>query len=518
MRTAIVTWGLFLAAGCGASHVGQPAVRDSETHFLSLCASSCEEGLTCVCGVCTRACEEASDCSELSDEASCVAPTASDKRACGRVLPATVCEAECSAQSDCAAVGPDHRCDEGVCRAGPLASGSCPARPAPACDDGEHLTTQADDDGCPDPICVAADACTLPLANSPSCFAEGHAYTFIAERGRCERASYGGCNATENNFTTEQGCWNRCETDNGGASCLEVWERVAPGDSVLGVDVDGALGRIGGTHRAELVFPDGSRSPLALTLRYPIAYQVRTADNPNYAPADVPPPCLDTVQIEADATFETDDGRFRETWSRLRFEVSENGRARATIHVKRPGVPSNDLENATLRGSYVPEIEPGTCDLFMSIAISVSAAVFSGEISFLIANDACEDVGDLTGVGQGGPSGPTWLAIAEDVGPCETEGCCELLAIGECALVDGCELLEGRRLNDDDPESLCLEPRPAGCMARDMACEDSETQASDPQGACWWFSTGCQPASFTALDDSDPTCNSSLDDEVLLCP
>jgi hypothetical protein len=518
MRTAIVTWGLFLAAGCGASHVGQPAVRDSETHFLSLCASSCEDGLTCVCGVCTRACEEASDCSELANDASCSAPTANDKRACGRVLPATVCEAECSDHGECAAVSPDHRCDQGVCRAGPLATDACPARPAPACDDEEHLTTERDEDGCANPICAANDICTLPLESDGFCDAAFAVYTFVAERGRCELRTYGGCGATENNFETEQACWESCEADNWGASCLEVWEPIDFFGSEPDALAEATIERLEGAHRAEMVFPDGSRSPLELTLSGARAYRVRTADNPNYAPADVPPPCLDTVQIEADATFETDDGRFRETWSRLRFEVTEDGRARATSHVKRPGVPSNDLENATLRGSYVPEIEPGTCDLFMSIAISVSAAVFSGEISFLIANDACEDVGDLTGVGQGGPPGPTWLAITEAVSSCETEGCCELLAIDECALVDGCELLEGRRLNDDDAENLCLEPRPAGCMARDMACEDAETQARDPQGACWWFSTGCRPASFTALDDSDPTCNSSLDDEVPLCP
>jgi hypothetical protein len=179
-------------------------------------------------------------------------------------------------------------------------------------------------------------------------------------------------------------------------------------------------------------------------------------------------------------------------------------------------VPSNDSENATLRGSYVPEIEPDTCDLFMSISISIGVAAFSGEIGFLIANDACEDVSNTTGVGQGGPPGPTWLAITDGVGPCESSACCELLAVDECRLDETCRLLEGRRLNDDDLENVCLEPRPAGCMARDMSCTEAETRARDPQGACWWFSTGCQPPTFTEIDPSDPLC-SSIEDAPL-CP
>jgi len=523
MRTAILGAGFallvgLLSAGCTESHADGPPAVDSETHFLTLCDKRCEDGLTCVCGVCTRECAAASDCEELSAGASCRAPHVGDKRACGRALPATVCEAECSDDDDCAALSADHRCDHGVCRAGLLASGACPARAAPACDDGEHLSTESDEDGCANPICVPDDVCTLPFETNPGCNGAMPAYTFVAQRGRCELVSLDLCDATANNFTSAQGCWDTCEQDNAGASCLEVWEPVGPGDTFLGLDVGQALARIEGAHRAAMLLPDGSRIPLQLTLSAAIAYRVRTADNPNYALGNVPPPCRDSLQVEAAATFETGDGSFSESWPRLRFELAADGRARASVHVKRPASPANDSENAPLRGSYVPELEPDTCDLFMSIAISIGPETFSGEIGFLIANAACEDVVGTTGVGQGGPPGPTWLAIDSAGTACEQSPCCELLAIDDCDLADQCRLLEGRSVNDGGAENLCLEPRPAGCVARDQGCSGAETVARDPAGQCWLFNEGCYPASFMELVGNDPDCNVEIDSRVPACP
>src|ERR1041384_4118742 len=46
-----------------------PACKDSarpqtgsETHFLTRCDQSCEQGFDCVCGVCTKACTETASC------------------------------------------------------------------------------------------------------------------------------------------------------------------------------------------------------------------------------------------------------------------------------------------------------------------------------------------------------------------------------------------------------------------------------------------------------------------------
>jgi hypothetical protein len=510
----------FLLSACGATHIGEPPAVDSETHFLTLCASACDEGLTCVCGVCTRECEKASECGELAQDASCSAPRAGDKRACGRILPVAVCEAECRDDGDCATVGPDHRCDQGVCRAGPAASGACPARSAPDCDEGEHLRAETDDDGCAKPVCAPDDICTLPLETPPMCLAGRSTYTFVAERGRCELGEHDGCTTSENKFATEQDCWASCEQDNAGLACLEVWEPVyGSADTGLHVNAAHAIARLEGTHRADMeLSPGGDVTPLVLTITNAVAYRVRTADNPNYALADVPPPCEDSVQLEATATFETEDGSFREHWPRLRFTVTPSGVATAAIHVKRPGVPSNDSENATFRGSYVPPLEPGTCDLYMAISILLARDTFSGEISFLIANAACEDVVGTTGVGQGSPIGPTWLSTDQFSTTCVDSVCCELLSVRECSVDEQCQLIEGRLLNESDPDNLCFDSGPAGCMARDMSCREEGTQARDPQGACWFFNTGCQPIDFVELgEEGDPTCNGTTRSSVPAC-
>ena len=113
------------AAGCFSSKDPQ---ADSESHFLSACEDSCQDGLECICGVCTAVCDPASDCSEQHEEASCVALDAfAQPDRCDEAAPdvASVCELACSDDSDCSSLSEAHRCDpQGRCRQ-PMARASC---------------------------------------------------------------------------------------------------------------------------------------------------------------------------------------------------------------------------------------------------------------------------------------------------------------------------------------------------------------------------------------------------------
>lgn len=61
---------LLLPSACGESRVS----TDTRTNWLSSCSDdvSCGGGLSCLCGVCTQACESGQSCGEVSPEAVCV--------------------------------------------------------------------------------------------------------------------------------------------------------------------------------------------------------------------------------------------------------------------------------------------------------------------------------------------------------------------------------------------------------------------------------------------------------------
>lgn len=82
----------------------------SETHFLALCNASCDDGFSCLCGVCTETCTGDETCSALDGNATC-RPSAD---ACDV---AQVCDVPCSDDADCAAIGAQHSCEGGRCRA-----------------------------------------------------------------------------------------------------------------------------------------------------------------------------------------------------------------------------------------------------------------------------------------------------------------------------------------------------------------------------------------------------------------
>lgn len=112
---AIVT--LLMTHGCQPE--SNPPTTGSETHFLTWCGSQggCDEGLDCVCGVCTATCsEDAQSCGELSASAECVdlSSTVADPE-CPDIQE-MACDVSCTADSDCASLSEEHRCDRGVCR------------------------------------------------------------------------------------------------------------------------------------------------------------------------------------------------------------------------------------------------------------------------------------------------------------------------------------------------------------------------------------------------------------------
>jgi hypothetical protein len=122
----LAVWAL---TGCRSEDV-RPTTG-SETHFLSRCddGDSCGEGLECLCGVCTRACERASDCSAVAASAACRAlEDRPSELSCSAPVEAS-CEVSCSAQADCVPLGDGYRCDRGLCRQLPEAckAGSVPS-------------------------------------------------------------------------------------------------------------------------------------------------------------------------------------------------------------------------------------------------------------------------------------------------------------------------------------------------------------------------------------------------------
>jgi len=117
-RLAILLSVLALAFSCKPES-GEPT--GGETHFLTRCepgANTCGDRLTCVCGVCTLPCAQRTACEALP-AAQCM------PSACTLVNPTApgVCEVSCVGDADCTVVSPAHRCEQGVCRAGSLASG-----------------------------------------------------------------------------------------------------------------------------------------------------------------------------------------------------------------------------------------------------------------------------------------------------------------------------------------------------------------------------------------------------------
>lgn len=101
---ALAYWG---PTACGG-HVYDPDV-DGQSHWWTLCEedTECGVGLSCVCGSCTKACDDGSGCGSGDMRGVCVAPPAW----CAAPVSAA-CAATCARATDCPA---GSRCDDAVC-------------------------------------------------------------------------------------------------------------------------------------------------------------------------------------------------------------------------------------------------------------------------------------------------------------------------------------------------------------------------------------------------------------------
>jgi hypothetical protein len=119
-----------LAAAFGCQEQTEP-ISGSETHFLTACSESCAQGAECVCGACTRTCDDDAACRAFAVSAACVAlaPRIAEGR-CDADAPPAMCDVPCLHESDCASLGRGYRCESGYCRAGDTAPDPEPA----ACD------------------------------------------------------------------------------------------------------------------------------------------------------------------------------------------------------------------------------------------------------------------------------------------------------------------------------------------------------------------------------------------------
>lgn len=118
-----------IAACAKVASAPEPLGNSSETHFLMRCSDDCGSEMSCVCGVCSKACSSTRACTGLSKAAAC---SASADDACDT---ARLCDVTCEHDADCAALGKGYACAEGRCRtpiakaaagdAGVCAGGGC---------------------------------------------------------------------------------------------------------------------------------------------------------------------------------------------------------------------------------------------------------------------------------------------------------------------------------------------------------------------------------------------------------
>jgi hypothetical protein len=109
MKWLLLAFGLLCACGCKNDEGAQAG---SQTHFLSDCTSSCPSPLSCICGVCTVACEDTQDCSGTHDGATCAGPVPTSS-SCSRST--LSCVLECSGDGECSELGEGFGCSQGRC-------------------------------------------------------------------------------------------------------------------------------------------------------------------------------------------------------------------------------------------------------------------------------------------------------------------------------------------------------------------------------------------------------------------
>jgi len=104
-----------LAPGCSETTSAAPEpVAESASPFLGPCGDGCVEGLECLCGVCTRYCQDDASCAALSELAVCGWAAGNGCGSDGP--PPTVCRVNCDDDADCEVGQPALSCQGGSCR------------------------------------------------------------------------------------------------------------------------------------------------------------------------------------------------------------------------------------------------------------------------------------------------------------------------------------------------------------------------------------------------------------------
>lgn len=407
----------------------RPPSIDSESHFLSFCARGCADGLRCVCGVCTRVCDQTRGCDDLGDAVGCVPPTAAEPTSCVLTPVRTVCDAHCELDADCAELGQAYVCDSGVCRTAPPAHDACGSVMTPACSADQELVVAFDENGCATLSCGAVSSCPSSfLSAGQSCDAPAREqFWFNAATGRCEVHDVGNCPTTINSFDTLEQCWEGCAPTFAG-TCIEGWdpnfdmasvELVAPNNLRLGpsmVRKEQALALFGEPRHATLTYPDGTQTALTMTASDLEAYHVMSVDNPMGSAGGIGPHCWDTVAVEADVHFISDDGRFDEHWQRVRFTVNEWD-AFASLELWATGDWSPlQPQRQPLSGSYRNDLPSGDyCSLSTGLHLNLVTGSFSGSIQHTVVALPCDQVTDTTPIGNDTPATPPPRAMAAPV-------------------------------------------------------------------------------------------------------
>lgn len=147
----------------------------SNSNWLEVCSgdTDCSSGLECWCGVCTKTCAAASDCSELAG-ATCDPGDATS--VCGSPQTQAACLLRCKADGDCNVMGQEASCSNGFCKRSPrgdAAIGSCNDRGnavqtryhtiLAAADNASNKACTVDADCVPAPAVPCSDHCGLPF-------------------------------------------------------------------------------------------------------------------------------------------------------------------------------------------------------------------------------------------------------------------------------------------------------------------------------------------------------------------
>ncbi len=399
--------------GPGSSPAAPPGEgANLPSPWLAFCGGGCADGLSCVCGVCTRACDEEAECLQFGKRALCSDLQPVDPQSCRTALATNVCELHCGEDADCAVLSADHVCDRGRCRAAATgwSVGLCEAAPeaaAPSCEFDERLRPVAD---CGELECVQQSQCDQPPPGVGLDCRVQSLVQFNNQLGRCEyveRCPWAG------SFETMQECWQSCE-QSAGAMCLEDWRPLVGADisEVNGMTASSVRAALERQFSAQIRYLEGEPSTITMELSEVRVYDVLREPNPGFA-LDIDASCFGTVMAEARARLTTADGRFDETWQRLQLEVVDDSKFTFRVQVVVPEDGGNPLGTVLIEGDYEPAPDPEHCLLGTAITGTIEGDAFSGEVYHTRSTRPCGDpLGGVTSSSAGNPTnGPVWSPV-----------------------------------------------------------------------------------------------------------